>query len=63
MYDHSTKRKRDFILKIGLPDNEYGREVIVWGRSNFEAGLNALQHGLIPPGYVAHSLVEARGGM
>lgn len=56
-----SKRERDFVLRFGLPDNEYGREVVVRGRSNFEAGFNALRLGLIPDGYVAHSLVEAPG--
>lgn len=53
---------RKFVLKFGLPDNDFGREVTVWGRSNFEAGLNALMSDLVPAGYVAHSLVEVGGG-
>lgn len=56
-----SKKMRKFILKIGLPDNDHGRVVRVVGRSNFEAGFNALQMGLVPDGYVAHSLVEVRG--
>ncbi len=56
-----SKLLRKFILKVGLPDNEWGREIVVWGRSNFEAGLNVLMDDLVPNGYVAHSLVEARG--
>ena len=58
-----SKRMRDFVLTVGLPDNEYGRKITVRARSNFEAGLNVLIGGLVPVGYVAHSLVEASGKM
>lgn len=56
-----SKRMRKFKLTFGLPDNEHGRSVIVEGRSNFEAGFNALRGGVIPSGYVAHSLIEVPG--
>ena len=53
-----SKRVRKFKITFGLPDNEHGRSVIVEGRSNFEAGFNVFQDGVIPLWYVAHSLVE-----
>lgn len=51
---------------MGKPDSEYGRQVNIQARSALEAGLivlgDATRSGLIPLGYVAHSLVDEAFG-
>jgi len=53
-----SKVEREFDLKVGLINSEFGRHIKVRARSSLEAGLIIVEEGLIPFGYVAHSLVD-----
>lgn len=56
-----SKIEREFDLKMGKADSEFGRHIKVRARSSLEAGLIIVNDGLIPQGYVAHSLVDPLG--
>ena len=53
-----SKTGRNFILSVGVEGNPFSRDIIVKARSSLEAGAKIIEDGLIPVGYVAHSLVD-----